>query len=144
MASSSSCSQQRSARKGGVRGAFTLPDLPIRNSRRALAVVLFACAGPDDLRIALEDRERPERVVGLVREDVLPGDALVGGLPDAARGGAYIKDGGIPGVDLEVVDAAARGRGADPTKVERIERGAHGLCLRASGRERDEYDKCDE
>src|SRR4030095_1212860 len=72
--------------------------------RRALAIVVLAAAGPDDLRVAFEDRERAEGVVGLTAEDIGPGDALVGRLPDAAGGRGDVDDRGILRVDLQVVD----------------------------------------
>jgi hypothetical protein len=68
-----------------------------------------------------EDRQRAEGVVVLRAEDVLPGDALVGGLPDAARCGADVQDGRILRVDLQIVDASARGRGADVAEMQRVE-----------------------
>ena len=113
---------------------FTGVGRPIHTAapRRALPVVVLAGPCPDDPRVALEDRQRAERVVGLPAEDVLPGDALVGGLPDAAAGRAQIEDGGILRIDLEIVDAAASRRRTDVAEVQPVERaaGPAGYCAR--------------
>src|ERR1019366_5706661 len=101
--------------------------------RGTLPVVVLACAGPDDLRVSREDRERTERVVGLVAEDILPRDAVVRALPDAPARRAHIEDRGISRIDLQVVDAAAGCGGADRTKVQGGERRRGGPGLRARG-----------
>src|SRR5439155_18431452 len=110
--------------------------------RRTLAVVLLAAAGPDDSRVAVEDRERAERAVRLLAEDVLPGEPLVRGFPDAARRRSDVQNRRILRVDLEVGNASAGGGGADVAEVERVERRARPLRLRQRGRDRDQ-DGCD-
>ena len=115
--------------------------------RGALPIVVFAGASPDDLRIALENRQRPERIVGLPAEHVLPGDTVVDRLPDAAGRGAYVQNGGVFRIDLDVVDASAAGRWTDVAEVQRVERPSGGpfrLSLRACGREGGERCKSNE
>ena len=95
--------------------------------RRALPIVVLAGARPDDARVGLEDRERSERVVRLLGEDVLPRDALVRRLPDAAGCGADIQNRRVLGVNLQIVDASARRRRTDVAEVQRVKWRAHGL-----------------
>src|SRR5439155_810422 len=90
--------------------------------RRALAVVLFTGASPDDPRVAGENGEVAEGVVRLAVEDRLPERALIGGLPDAARRGGDIYGRRIFGVDFHIVDSATGGGGTDRSEVERVER----------------------
>ncbi len=54
--------------------------------RDRVARVRLAGAGPDLHRVARCDREHAHRDDALVVEDRSPGDAIVDGLPDAARG----------------------------------------------------------
>ena len=102
--------------------------------RRALAIVLLARSGPDDLRVAGEDREIAEGVVGLAVEDRRPERAVVRRLPDAARGRGDVDGRGILRIDLDVVDATAGGGWADRAEVQGVERR---LSKRRDGNERD-------
>src|SRR5262245_43763315 len=114
---------------------------------RALTIVVLAGAGPDNLRIALEDRERAEGVVRLGAEHILPGDTVVDRLPDAAARGSYIQDGRILRIDLEIVDASAGGGWPDVAESKVIEGPAGrttGLGQYPRRRERERYGDADE
>ena len=89
--------------------------------RRALSVVLLAGSGPDDLRVAREDREIAEGVVRLALEDRLPERAVIRRLPDAARRRGDVDRRRIFRIDFDVVDAAAGRGGSDGAEVQRVE-----------------------
>ena len=79
--------------------------------RRALTVVVLACADPDDARVGRRNRDVADRRGGLVVEHRLEGGPVVGRLPETARRRRDIKGGGVALQDGEVVDPAShRGR----------------------------------
>src|SRR5262249_2846100 len=104
-------------------------------------IVLFAGSCPDDPRVAFKDRHRAESVIRLFAEDVLPCHTLVGGLPDSSCGSGCIQDGRILRVDLQIVDAPTRCRGADAAEVQSVEGRALTLVLHRSSGERSKYGK---
>src|SRR5438874_2080292 len=120
----------------GPRGAAVGRAVDAAAPGRALAIVVLAGSGPDDVRVAREDREGTERVVGLPLEDRLPGDALVRRFPDAAARGRDVEDRGISGIDLEIVNASARCGGSDVSEMQTVERRPVTLRARALRGER--------
>src|SRR5262249_55026438 len=104
--------------------------------RRALTVLLFARAGPDDVRVRRREGERTERVFRLTLEDGRPEGALVRGLPDAARRGPDVDRRVVGRIDLDVGDAAAGCGGTDRAEAKAVE----GARLRGQDRRR-EYER---
>ncbi len=104
---------------------------------RALPVRRLAGADPDDVRVALEEAERADRVHALALEHGRQRDRVVGGLPDAAGSARDVDGRRIGFEDGDVGDAAGHRRGADRAEAEGGERrgvlGPRG----ASGREAD-------
>ena len=86
--------------------------------RRALAVVRFARADPDDVRVLLADGQVADRRRRVGLEDRRPRRAVVDGLEDAARGEAEVDDRRVALDDGDVVDAAADVGGADRPEAE--------------------------
>ncbi len=79
----------------GLAGVHGLVDALAQ--RDVTADLALAGPGPDDVRIGGGDGERPDRLHRLAVEDRRPIGAAVGGLPDAARGGADVIGVGIAG-----------------------------------------------
>ena len=96
--------------------------------RRALAVVRLAGADPDEIGIALRDRDVADRHQPLVLELGLERGAVVDGLPHAAVRRADVEDRRVGLVDRQVRDAPRhRGRPERP-EMQRFERATRDHC----------------
>ena len=101
------------------------------SERGALAVVRFARADVQDVRIGRGDGDVPDRMRGVGVEDRRERGAVVDGLPDAARREADVVHRCVVGSDGDVVHASALANGADRAPAEaaeqRISRDVDGL-----------------
>ena len=106
------------------RAAAVLGAIDAAADAGRVARVAFAAADPDDVRVALVDRDRADRRAVLVVEDRREALAAVGRLPHAAARGTDPDGRRVPGDRGDCTDASAHRRRAD------------GACLQA-GEQRD-------
>jgi hypothetical protein len=108
---------------GAGGGAAAVGRLPHAAApRQALAIVRFAGANPEQVRVFLRDREVADRDQPLRLELRRERRAGVGRLPDAAVRGADVEDRRVGFVHGEVGEPAGHARGPDRAEVEPIER----------------------
>src|SRR5204863_359650 len=97
-----------------------LPRSPaVRRSVDAIAVrngtlrVVLSGSDPDGIRILRVDRDRTDRVRGLIVEHWRPGGPGIRRLPDTTSGNADVPDFPVAGMNGEIDDAAGDHRWAD-------------------------------
>jgi hypothetical protein len=89
--------------------------------RRTLAVVRLAGPDPDEIRVALGDRDVADGHQSLSLQLRLECRAVVDGLPHAAVRGSHVEDCGIGLIDREIRNAAGHRCRADRTEMKRVE-----------------------
>src|SRR5262249_7613320 len=87
----------------------------------AVARVVLAGADPDDVGVGRGDGDVADGAGGFPVDVVLEGDAVVGGLEQAAAAGGDVVDGGVGLVDGEGGDAAAHVGRADAAPLHRLD-----------------------
>ncbi len=100
---------------------------------RALAVVRLAAANPHDRGIGRRDGNIANGRNRFFVKHRFPRGAIIGGLPDAASGHAYVNNVGVTFDCGEIVDPPAHYRGAEFAELQRLEF-VHRRGVRAGGR----------